>query len=777
MIFKNNRTIHWLTVLVILFLSLKVPCRGQSTNKKSSISGYVLDGKSGEALVGATLFNTCNRTGAVSNNYGYFSLPYPANDSCMVLVRFLGYQAVRIRAADLKKETKLRISLVPDEKTTAEVVVTSQSEKENVNSTQMSSISIPIKMANAIPMLAGERDVLKVLQFLPGVQAGQEGTTGFFVRGGNQDQNLVLLDEATVYNPNHLFGLSSTFNSNAINSLTLIKGGFPAQYGGRLSSVLDLTMRDGNKNKFSATGGIGLLSSNLTIEGPLAKGKSSFIVSARRSYLDLFIRPFQTGGNRTIYYFYDINAKGNIELGKNDRLFISIFNGLDKADYTGASSLSYGIKFGNAAATLRWNHLFGDKLFANTSLIYSNYYLSLSSAQGGYYALLYTGIRDASVKSQWEWYPTAGHHIKFGGIFTQHNLAPSAVADKIPKNGKRQQIKPDSINRFYSSDLALYASDDFDITNGLSAQLGVRMPVFFTSATTYVRLEPRISVRQLVGSSTSIKASYTEMNQFLHSVPNSSASLPTDIWISSSNRVAPQFSRQIALGLFKNFKENQIEASIEGYYKIMQKQVLFKEGTQLTLTQNIENTLIFGNGKSFGVELFVRKNKGRLTGWISYTLSKTTQKFADLNFGKAFPFSYDRRHVLTLVGIYQLTTRWKFSADFVFSSGRPYTLPAGRVPVAEDGSLYNGIYADYTGRNNYRFQAYHRLDLNASYSKSRRLWGKMYESEWVFGVYNAYSHLNPYFVYVTVNPATGKPEARQVSLLPIIPSVSFNFHF
>jgi hypothetical protein len=645
----------------------------------------------------------------------------------------------------------------------------------NVQKAQMGVIDVPLKAIRSLPVLFGERDVLKIIQLLPGVQGGQEGTAGFYVRGGNLDQNLVQLDEATIYNPNHLFGLFSTFNTNSINHVQLIKGGFPAQYGGRLSSILDITMKEGNKTKYEAEGGIGLLSANITLQGPIQKAKSSFIVSVRRSYIDLLLKPLTSGS--TSYRFYDVNAKMNYELGRKDHLFLSFFQGNDNAAYTGSNSLNYATNFGNSTATLRWNHLFGSRIFANTSLIYNDYHLALATAQNSYYQLLYSGIKDLSGKSDLTYTLSTKHTLKAGLNFIYHTLYPASVSDKAPRNGNPLSINKDSIEKKYSGEMAVYAGDEWDLSSQISVNYGVRVPFFKAGSKSYLFAEPRITAKISIDPRTSIKASFTQMNQFVHLVPNSTASLPTDIWLSSNALIKPQNSSQWALGLYKNYDDNKIEASIEVYYKTMDHQVLFKEGTQLLLTTHLDSVVTFGNGKSYGVELFVKKNFGRITGWVSYTYSKTTQQFPALNYGKEFPSSYDRRHNLSVAATYELSKRWTLSADLVIYTGRPYTLPAGRVLVNNDASLYNGYYYDYTTRNNTRFSTYHRLDISASYKKRRKIFGKSYDSEWVFGAYNVYNHLNPYFVYLTTDAVTNEPQAKQVSLLPFIPSVSYNFKF
>lgn len=678
----------------------------------------------------------------------------------------------------IKDNLRLDILLKPNTSELSEVVVSANRNDNNVNRAQMGVLDVPIKSINTLPVLAGERDLMKILQFLPGIQQGQEGTTGFYVRGGNSDQNLVQLDEATIYNPNHIFGLFSTFNVNALKGVSLIKGGFPAKYGGRLSSILDISMKDGDKENFHVEGGIGLLSSNLTVQGPLEKGKSSFIVSGRRSYIDLLTKPFMPNGiNGVNYYLYDFNAKLNYELGQNDHLFLSYFSGKDNAAYTGTNSLNFNIDFGNTTSTVRWNHIFGDKLFSNTSLIFNDYHLGLSTDQGNYYSMLYTGIKDITLKSDFTFIPGPNHEVKAGFSYINHTLFPGAVSGKIPKKGNRMVVNPDSIAQQNSNEAAFYISDELKINDMLSVSYGLRAPLFVSGSKVYTFVEPRLTGKLSLNETTSLKASYTEMNQFMHLVPNSTASIPTDIWLTSSATVKPENSKQFALGLFKNFDNNAIETSVEVYYKTMTNQVLFKEGTQITLKSNIEDMLTFGDGTSYGIEFFAKKNFGKLTGWVSYTLSKTTELFPELNYGKKFPFTYDRRHNLSATAIYDLSKRWTVSADFTLYSGSAFTLPAGKVFVSNEGSLYDNIYYDYTSRNNARLAIYHRLDVSFSNKKNVKIFGIPCEREWVFGVYNLYSRQNPYFVYLSTDYITKQPVAKQVSLLPIIPSVSFNFKF
>ncbi len=760
------------TIALSIFLILSI----EAFSQKITISGYIRDAETKEALIGAAIYETKVQHGSTTNEYGFYSLTLSASDTLDMIISYTGYKLV---AKKIFSKQNIRLDvLLTSSNILTEVEIIATRNDDNVNKTEVGVIDVSMKAIRNLPVLMGERDILKIIQFLPGVQAGQEGTTGFFVRGGNSDQNLVQLDEATVYNPNHLFGLVSTFNINSINNVQLIKGGFPAQYGGRLSSIVDVTMKDGNKEKYNVEGGIGLLSTNLTVQGPIIKNKASFIVSARTSYINLLERIILPEST-TQYSFYDLNAKLNFDLGKNDKLYISAFKGRDHGSYTGANGLSYDIGFGNGTATARWNHLFGSNLFANTSFILNNYDLGLTTTQGKYYSLLYTGIKDVSGKTDFTWIPSTKHTVTFGASYFYHTLYPASFSSKIPKKGKRVQL--DSIKNLipakYSNEMAIYANDEWNVSEKFGLNYGVRVPYYVSYKKTYVLFEPRVTGKVNLDRTTSIKASYTVMNQFLHAVPYSTASLPTDIWISSSRVVKPQNSQQISLGFFKNLNDNLYELSVEGYYKKMKNQVLFKQGTQITLSSNIEDQLTFGKGNSYGVEVFAKKKTGRLTGWLSYTLSKTTQTFSELNYGNPFPFTYDRRHNLSLVATYEISERWSVSADFVFRSGSAYTIPAGRIPIQEDGTLYDGNYYDYTTRNNARLKAYHRLDVSFSYKKERKIFRKKYESELVFGAYNIYSHQNPYFVYLTVDPATKQPKAYQVSLLPIVPTISYNFKF
>lgn len=758
-----------------LLILLGLLCPLLSMAQKHTITGHIRDATSGESLIGATVFVPSLEVGTAANTYGFYSLTLPERDSVAITISHLGYQA-QVKKVYLRQDIKLDIRLLPGGLELEAVEVTAQAADQNVSRTQMGVVDVPLKLVKELPVILGEPDILKVIQLLPGVQSGNEGTTGFHVRGGTADQNLVQLDEAVVYNPNHLFGLTSTFNSSAINNATLIKGGFPVQYGGRLSSILDITMKEGNNQKFQGEGSIGLISSRLTLEGPLVKEKSSYIISGRRTYLDLLISPFLPKGVKTRYNFYDLNGKVNYELGKNDRVYFSVFHGNDILDYEQAG-IAYKVNFGNSTATLRWNHIFGSKLFANTSLIYNNYHNSLEAFQNNVGSKVNSGIEDLNAKLEFQYFPSPNHTLRFGGIVQQHTLRSEGDARFQPGTKSNPEVNIQDVPKKSFDEAIFYLSDEMKLGRWFSANIGLRAPFYIADSVEFTRWEPRVSLKVQLDEETSIKAAYTSMHQFLHLIPGSSASIPYDIWAPSSTRTRPQASQQYAIGLFKNFQNNAWETSLEAYYKTMDNQVLFREGNQLATSLDIDELLVYGEGWSYGAELFVKKNTGKLTGWLSYTLSWTNQKFPDLNSGKTFPFRYDKRHNLSLVGNYAFNDKWSFSAVFVFNTGAAFTVPTGRVAAQYGGSLFEGNYFLYEERNNVRMNPYHRLDVSAVYKKRRTFFGHPYDSEWVFGIYNLYSRQNPYFIYFDVDVNTDQPQAKQVSLLPIIPSVSYNFKF
>ena len=662
----------------------------------------------------------------------------------------------------------------------------------------MGKIDLTMSQVKSLPVLFGEVDILKTLQLLPGVSNAGEGNTGLYVRGGGPDQNLILLDDAIVYNTGHLFGFFSIFNSDAVKNTSLIKGGMPAQYGGRLSSVLDITMKEGNMNRFEVNGGIGLISSRISIEGPIKKQKASFIVSARRTYIDVLVKPFVPKSSQFYgsgYYFYDLNTKVNYQFSDRDRLYLSGYFGRDVFDFRNSRrSFSTNVPWGNSTATLRWNHVFSRKLFANTTVLYNDYHFAFNASQDDFNLSLSSGIHDLTGKTDFDYFVNPQHKVKFGGLFTYHTFTPNILSG----HQDSVQFVPNNSNKKYANEMALYIQDDWEISEKLKLNVGLRWSGFNqigpysiyqvdsngnkldstvykrgSSVKMYNGLEPRFTIRYAINDETSLKAAVTRNLQFIHLVSNAGTTLPTDLWVPSTYKVQPQIGWQYALGIFKNFKENTFESSIELYYKTMQNQIEYKEGYTPSLSDP-ENSFVFGKGWSYGAEFYLNKARGRLTGWIGYTLSWTWRRFPDLNNDQTYPAKYDRRHDLSVVGTYELNKHWKISGVFVFASGNATSLPVQFYVV--EGVLTQ----EFSKINQYRLPPYNRLDLSAIYTPTHKPNKKLYSS-WVFSIYNVYSRMNPYFIYYdqTGSPYNGtlKVEARQVSLFPIIPSVTWNFKF
>ncbi|MBO6573943.1 MAG: TonB-dependent receptor [Rhodothermales bacterium] len=757
---------------LIVFIVCMVAFGSNVQAQRFTISGVITDATNGETLIGANVHAVTAGTGTAANAYGFYSLTLDAADSTTLAFTFVGFEP-QVKKVYLNRDVRLNVALQPGAGLLDEVVVSAEAlVEDNVRTTRMSVVDVPIRYVEQLPALLGEQDVLKVIQLLPGVQQAQEGTTGYHVRGGNADQNLVELDEATVYNPSHLFGLFSAFNSRALNNVELVKGGFPAQYGGRLSSILRVSMRDGNRQEFEGQAGVGIVSSHATIEGPLAKGKASYILSGRRSYLDLLIRPFQKD---RVYYFYDLNGKLNYSAGENDRIYLSGFRGRDHAEYLDASGTGYGIRFGNSTGTLRWNHIFGPRLFSNVSLVSNEYFIRVNTIQGQFYSQNYSGINDLTAKAVLEFYPAPRHNIRIGGTTTRHVFMSTGTGGQLPTGHVVAGIDAGQIPERKVHESAVFIQDDWDSNGRFGLSAGLRIPWYSGDDTTYSAIEPRLAVRLSLTERSSFKASFTRMNQFVHLVPSTTASLPTDIWTPASRAARPQEATQYAFGYFRNFREGRYEASLEGYYKEMRNQVLFREGTQILAYQDIDRQLTFGRGWSYGAELFVKRRAGKLSGWLSYTLSWTRQRFPALNRGEVFPFRYDRRHNVSAAATYELPGKWSLSGAFVFQSGPAATLPVGRVHVSLGGELYEGLFYDYEQVNNFRMPNYHRLDVSATRTIASPRWFD--EGELVIGAYNAYSRLNPYYVYLDLDIKTGEPVAKQVALLPIVPSISYNVRF
>ena len=763
---------------------------------KFTINGYVRDSLTGETIIGASItVNSIAKTVA-TNQYGYYSITLDEGEYELTASHVTYF--AHSRKIILNQNHKLDIFLTSKAAAMEEVLVYSRRKDANVKNAQMGKIDLSMNQIKNIPAFMGEIDIMKTIQLLPGVRNAGEGNAGFYVRGGGPDQNLIMLDDAVVYNSGHLFGFFSIFNSDAIKNTTLIKGGMPAQYGGRLSSVLDIAMKDGNSNNFSAEGGLGLIASRLSIQGPIVKDKSSFIISGRRTYIDAVVKPFIKKSSDFYgsgYYFYDLNAKANYRFSAKDRLYLSGYFGRDVFKFNNAKrSFRASIPWGNSTATLRWNHVFGPKLFANTTLVYNDYNFSFSAAQSNLELTLASGIRDGNAKIDFDYYPSPQHKIKFGGQSTYHKFVPNVVSGRQDST----IFKPGNEDEKYALENAAYLQDDWDVSDKVKINYGLRWSSFtqlgpyrkytrdedqnildstvyksFQRIENYNGIEPRITGRYTVNETTSVKASVSRNLQFIHLVTNSGTTLPTDLWVPSTFRVKPQISWQYAAGLFKNFKDNQYETSLEVYYKDMRNQIEFKEGYQPGLSDP-EVDFVFGKGWSYGSELFINKVRGKFTGWIGYTLSWTWRQFPKLNGGQKFPAKYDRRHDISLVGMYELNDKWKFGGVFVYGTGNATSLP-------ERFYIINGVLTqEFSKVNQYRLASYHRLDLSATYTPKPKKIRKV-QSHWVFSVYNSYSRLNPYFVYFdqTGNPYAGTltVEARQVSLFPILPSATWNFKF
>jgi hypothetical protein len=778
-----------------VFLNLLLLCvTAASAQSKYTLSGYVKDSLSGETLIGANISVKGNMKGIASNQYGFYSVTLPAGNYT-VAVSFAGY-TTKEWMLDLQKDTVFDLLLRTRFTTNDQVIVTARRRDANVKNAQMGKIDLSVERIKNLPSLMGEVDILKTIQLLPGVRNAGEGNAGFYVRGGGPDQNLIMLDDAVVYNTGHLFGFFSIFNADAIKNTSLIKGGMPAQYGGRLSSVLDVAMKDGNSKKMEVEGGIGAIASRLSIQGPIKKEKASFMVSARRTYIDALVKPFiksTSAFNGSGYYFYDLNAKANYRFSNKDRVFLSGYFGRDVFDFRNAKqSFKANIPWGNSTATLRWNHVFNRKLFSNTTLVYNDYNFEFNAAQNDFEIKLASGIRDLNAKVDFDYYPASAHKIKFGAAYTYHRFKPSVLSGKQGNT----VFNPNNAAIKYAAETGIYIQDDWDVSEKVKINAGLRYSSFtqlgpyklykddafgnHIDSTLYGRgkavkryggLEPRFTIRYSLDDETSLKASVTRNLQYIHLVSNAGSTLPTDLWVPSTYLVQPQKSWLYAAGYFRNFKNNTWETSVEVYYKQMQNQIEYKEGYTPSL-RDPENDFTFGKGWSYGAEFFVNKTRGRFTGWVGYTLSYTWRKFATLNNGNKFPAKYDRRHDASVVGSYELSKRWKLGAVFVYGTGNATTVPSRFY-------IINGVLTqEYADINTYRLRAYHRLDFSATLTPKPKK-NRKFSSSWVFGVYNAYSRLNPYFIYFDQegSPLNGtlKVQAKQVSLFPIIPSVTYNF--
>lgn len=778
---NNLSSIRYTFVLFYLFILIFFIYPEIQGQNSYTISGIIKSSESGEVLIGASiLIKGLPGIGVSSNSYGFYSLTIPKGNYTLT-TRYLGFKT-KIQPLLLENNKILNISLDPEPIRIKEVIVSGERTNDNVTSMDISKNKLEVRQIQTIPVLLGEKDILKTIQLLPGIKSAGEGSTGFYARGGGTDQNLILLDEAPIYNSAHLLGFLSVFNSDAIKDVTVITGGMPAEYGGRLSSVLDIRTNDGNAKEFGGSGGIGLLTSRLLFQGPIVKDQGSFIISARRTYADLFLHlSSDTLINRTSLYFYDLNVKANYSIGEQDHVFLSGYFGRDNFNYPNA----FGFNWGNATATLRWNHLFGQSLFSNTSLIFSDYSYANNVSTGVDQFQITSGIRDLNAKIDFQYFINSTSNMKFGINSIYHTFLPGSVT-----TGSTTFTNSLSVPNKYALESAAYFSHELEPISGIKLEYGLRLSMFnlmgpgifysydasgnaIDTATyssgqivkTYGAFEPRISANYIIDETNSIKAAYTRTAQYLHLLSNSTTNNPSDLWVPSSNNVKPQYCDQYTLGYFKNFSDNEYEVSLELYYKNMLNLIDYKNGADLQLNPNVESLLLTGRGRSYGAEFLIRKKYGAFSGWLGYTLSKTQSIFDEINGGNPFNARQDRTHDISVVGIYELNSSWTFSATWVYNTGNAVTFPSGNYWV--DGRLV----PYYTERNGYRMPAYHRLDVSAT-------WTLGPHSNLNFSVYNLYDRWNAYSILFRQDPNDPtKTQALQTTFFPIIPSITYNFVF
>lgn len=781
-------------LVLTLFLSFtSILCLAQD---KYTINGYVRDGSSGEELLGATVFVKEKRNGVVTNGYGFYAITLEPGEYTLIY-SFIGYQSIE-KQVTLSQDLSLNVDLLEQSQTLEEVVVTSQRPDENVVDLQMSRNDINIAQVKKLPSLFGEPDIIKTIQLLPGVISAGEGTSAFFVRGGSADQNLILIDEAPVYDPSHLFGLFSVFNADVIKSSELYKGGTPARFGGRLSSVLDVRTKDGNNQRFGGEAGVGLLASSIMLEGPIKKNESSFIVSARRSYVDVFLR---ATNQDNLVYFYDVNAKVNWKLSNKDRVFLALYTGRDDFDF----GFNFGFDWGNRTATLRWNHLFNDRIFSNTTLIANSFDYGLASTSATDAFNWDSNLSEFSFKEDFNYYISPTLTLDFGYHLTYRKFAPGKI---VP--GGTSIFRSSELQREQALDHALYLSVQHKITDKLTLDYGGRLSYFqnvgpytlyeyddpqdninptrndsiqydsFETIVDYLNFEPRVSARYLISKSTSVKASYQRMVQNTHLISSGTVPVPFNTWAPSSTYLKPQMADQWAVGYFKNLKNNAYAMSVEAYYKDIRNITDFADNASIFFNQDLSTEFRQGTSEAYGVEFMLQKNKGALTGFVSYTWSRVERTVTGVNQGRSFFANYDRRNNLNIVATYEHSPKWTFGANFTYGTGRPITITSGTYEFGE--SYLPDI---ITERNGYRLPAFHRIDLSATLVPQRARKRKNIETSWVFGLYNVYSRKNPFTLFTSIpldedGQVIGDGtlrEARMIYLFPILPSITYNISF
>ncbi len=772
--------------------------------KKYTVSGFIEDSESGERLIGASVYDSVSRIGTISNNYGYFSLTIPEGEKTLKS-SYVGYSAFCSKLV-LKSDTSIIIKLEPGLEID-EVIVMSKRPWGNISSANISTDIIIMDEFASLPTLLGEGDVMKSIQLLPGIQFGTEASSGINVRGGSPEQNLILLDGAPVYNSNHAFGLFSVFNSDAIKSLSIIKGGFPARYGGRLSSIIDVRMKEGNNKEFHGKLNIGTIASKFTFEGPVIKEKSSFIISARRTYIDLLL-PKSRKADLDIpyFYFWDINSKINTKLSRKDRVFLSFYLGhdqfLEEERYTSSNppetdNEDKKAEWGNKTALLRWNHIFSNKLFSNLSLLYSKYGLLIDLQEEEIYNEEYyyekvnynSGIKDLSAAIDFDYYPDNNHKIKFGGSYIFHLFNPGELrkattnyyyvsGEKIypPGTNIDNTSYNDTIN---ANEFRMYIEDDFSFGNNFYANLGLHYSGFLVQDEYYSSLEPRISLNWIIRENVAVKAAYARMKQYIHLLTHSSMGLPTDLWLPVTAKIKPQYSDQYTIGLVFSISD-MLELNFESYYKSMSQLYAYKEGVDyLSANNSWEGNIELGSGESYGLEFILRKKYGKLAGWISYTYSKSNRQFESLNGGKPFPYKYDRTHQLNIVCDYLISPKLKLNATWIYATGMAYTLATKKYISFYNVYMWNapdrpsGYINAIEERNNARMPDYHRLDLSLQYTNKR----KKTTGTWALSVYNVYARFNPYLIYWDNEDESTSTNLKSIALFTIIPSLSYRLEF
>lgn len=780
---------HYLAVFIAATFFVPFWSNAQT---KHTINGYVKDAENGEELIGATVVIKELSIGTVTNVYGFYAVNLPPGDYT-ILYSYLGYQTIE-KVFTLNGNIEHNVELPVQATQMQEIVIRDEAIDANVSDIKMSKNEIDIKQVKKLPALFGEPDIIKTIQMLPGVISAGEGTSSFFVRGGSADQNLILIDEAPVYDPSHFFGLFSVFNADVIKDSELYKGGIPSRYGGRLSSILEVRTKDGNNKEFGGNAGLGLLASRIMLEGPIKKDKSSFIISGRRSYADVFLK---AAGEENSVYFYDVNAKANWKHNNNNRFFLALYLGRDVFSFDD----TFGFNWGNATSTFRWNHLFNDRLFSNTSLIASNFDYQLKFDDPAQAFEWTSNLQEFSFKEDLNYFLNPSNELEFGYHLTYRRFEPGDI-----KPGSESSLfAHQELDKMFALDHAFYVGNQQKVNDRLTLKYGVRLSIFqnigdqdvyiyadpkdnidptridtvsydhFENIKTYVNLEPRISARFMLNSTSSVKASYNRMVQNTHLISSGTVPIPFNTWSPSSPYLKPQLADQFAVGYFRNLRNNSVELSAEVYYKDIQNVTDFADNAQLFFNKDLSTEFRQGTSNSFGLELMLQKKEGPLTGFVSYTLSKTERNVPGVNKDETFLANYDRRNVLNIVATYDLNERWQLGGNITYSTGRPITVPAGRYQ-------YDSYQVDYiTERNGYKLPDYHRMDLSATYNP-RKNKGRKWQGTWVFSVYNVYSRKNAFTIYTRVKELedgsySTEKEAVQISLFPILPSVTYNVRF